>query len=200
MAALLLRMFSATVALAAASPYDGAMRGVRVVTVVESEANLTEAFRQRGAFTSWAEHGRFTAEVPPGSWQRVRSELIRGRGLRVTSLQPDLQAQIDAERAVRAAHPYPPPRGGVARRVDEFYEAFRDIDEVEAHLLDMVRGPPAIQRRAWEERVDGWTTWDGEWESSVSTQTRAAQRWPKRGGVRSIRPCAPRRWRALPPG
>lgn len=128
---------------------DAAMRGVRLVTVAETQANLSAAFRQHGVWNTWAEHGRFTAEVPPSVWPAVQSELIDAMGLRVTRLQPDMQVQIDAERAAREAHPYP---GGsddatasrsTQQRVDEFYEAFRNIDEVEAHINFMVERAPA---------------------------------------------------------
>ena len=78
---------------------DVAMRGVRLVTVAETQANLSAAFRQHGVWNTWAEHGRFTAEVPPSVWPAVQSELIDAMGLRVTRLQPDMQVQIDAERA-----------------------------------------------------------------------------------------------------
>ena len=119
---------------------DDTMRGVRLVSLAEESAGLAEQFRAMGAPNSWSEHGRFTAEVPAAAWEAVNAS-ITAANWTVTRFEPDMQLQIDAERAARAAHPYPPE--DLAARKPEFYAAMRSIEEVEEHIRSLVDGAPA---------------------------------------------------------
>jgi len=119
------------------------MRGVRLLTIVESEPGLEARFAELGVPNVWAEHGRFSAEVPAAAWPIVNRTAAE-RNWTVTRLQPDMQAQIDAERAARAAHPYPPPPDASAeQRRREFYAAFRTIEEIDEHINALVDRAPA---------------------------------------------------------
>ena len=120
------------------------MRGVRLVTVLESE-DLAPLFSSLGVKSFWSEHGRFTTEVMPGSlWAAVEST-IRGHNLTVVSLISDMQAQIDSELAARVEHPLTTNRSLVDSRPD-FYAAFRNIDEIEERIDRLVQAaPPGMQ-------------------------------------------------------
>ena len=134
---------AAVAAAAAAAAAPSSMRGVRLLTIVESEPGLEARFAELGVPNVWAEHGRFSAEVPAAAWPIVNRTAAE-RNWTVTRLQPDMQAQIDAERAARAAHPYPPPPDASAeQRRREFYAAFRTIEEIEEHISALVDRAPA---------------------------------------------------------
>lgn len=130
----------AAVAAAPATSSDDSMRGVRLVSIVEAEPGLPEKFSAMGSHNTWSEHGRFTAEVPATAWGAVNAS-IAASNWNVTSFEPDMQLQIDAERAARAAHPYPP--RDLSLRKPEFYSAMRDIEEVEEHIQSLVDRAPA---------------------------------------------------------
>lgn len=121
----------------------GTMRGVRLLSLVESSPNLGQAFSALGVRSFWSEHGRFTAEVPAAAWPAVLAT-ITARNLTVSRLVPDMQGQIDAELAARLAHPYPPRDGAsTSERHNDFYAAFRDIDEIEEHMRAIAASAPA---------------------------------------------------------
>eukprot|EP01051_Picozoa_sp_SAG22_P017261 SAG22_NODE_2621_length_2366_cov_3.295986_1_plen_491_part_00 len=118
------------------------MRGVRLLTLVESEAGLGPLFEALGVSTFWSEHGQFTAEVPAACWGGVEAA-VRGRNLTVARLVDDMQLQVDAELAARAAHPVGPGNRSLAESRPDFYAAFRNIEEIEERIGRIVAAAPA---------------------------------------------------------
>ena len=118
---------------ASATPASDDMRGVRLLTVVDDDHALEGTFKALGVFNTWAEHGRFTAEVPPELWKAVNAS-VSSRNWTVTRFVEDMQQQIDAENAARAVHPYPPRDAAQRRPI--------------GGVLDAPRGRAERQRRA----------------------------------------------------
>lgn len=146
----------AAVALASASatPASDDMRGVRLLTVLDDDHALEGTFKALGVFNTWAEHGRFTAEVPPELWKAVNAS-VSSRNWTVTRFVEDMQQQIDAENAARAVHPYPP--RDAAQRRPEFYAAMRNIDEVNEHIDYLVERGASVPGLTVERFVYGRT-------------------------------------------
>jgi hypothetical protein len=83
----------------------------------------------------WTDGGGLQAIVPPEAWTGVES-LLGGREYRL--VQEDMQEMLEQEKSARVAHPY---KSGAMKK-DEFYRAWRTLEEIDDYMDTLRSGAP----------------------------------------------------------